>query len=309
MTFSVKPLSSALGAEIGGVDLSRPLDDRTLEAVHAAWMDHLVILFRDQRLTDEHLEQFSARLGPLDPKPVYTDEVLDTTTSDYVCVISNVRVGGKAIGDLGDAEAVWHMDMTYNDVPPMAAALYALEVPASGGDTGFANMYRAYEELPSDLKARVETLQCKHDATYNSAGGLRRGMEPTNDPRRAPGALHPLVRTHPVTGRDCLFLGRRHNAYIHGLPLEESETLLNALWAHATQPQFTWHHQWRKGDLLLWDNRCVMHRRDAFDPSARRVMHRTQVKGDKPVFTTKSSQFPTSTEGGEKGSSPSMALS
>ena len=284
MTIAVKPLSPALGAEIAGVDLSRPLDDATFEAVHSAWMDHLVVVFRDQELTDTQLEQFSARLGALDVKPLYTDDVLDTTTSDYVCVISNVKVGGKSIGDLGDGEAVWHMDMTYNDVPPMASALYALEVPGSGGDTGFANMYRAYETLPADLKARVATLQAKHDATYNSAGGLRRGMAPTNDPRVSAGAVHPLVRTHPVTRRDALFLGRRNNAYIVGLELEASETLLDRLWAHATQPQFTWHHQWRKGDLLLWDNRCVMHRRDAFDPAARRVMHRTQVKGDKPIF-------------------------
>lgn len=284
MTIAVTPFSPAVGAEIAGVDLSQPLDDATFEAINKAWMDHLVVVFRDQRLTDAHLEQFSARLGALDVKPAYTDDVLDTTTSDYVCVISNVKVGDKRIGDLGDGEAVWHMDMTYNDVPPMASALYALEVPASGGDTGFANMYLAYETLPADLKARAETLQGKHDATYNSAGGLRRGLTPTNDPRLAPGAIHPLVRTHPVTGRNALFLGRRNNALIVGLELEESEALLDRLWAHATQPRFTWHHRWRTGDLLLWDNRCVMHRRDPFDPAARRVMHRTQVKGDKPVF-------------------------
>ena len=284
MTIAITPLSRALGAEVAGVDLAQPLDDATFDAFHTAWMDHLVVVFRDQQLTDTQLEQFSARLGVLDRKPVYTDNVLDTTTSDYVCVISNVKVGGKSIGDLGDGEAVWHMDMTYNDVPPMASALYALEVPPSGGDTGFANMYRAYETLPPDLKARVETLRGKHDATYNSAGGLRRGMKPTNDARLSAGAIHPLVRTHPVTGRNALYLGRRNNAYIVGLELEESEALLNRLWAHATQPQFAWHHQWRKGDVVLWDNRCVMHRRDPFDPATRRVMHRTQVKGDQPVF-------------------------
>lgn len=281
---TVTPLSPAVGAEIGGVDLARPLDQATFDAIHSAWMNHLVVVFRGQALTDPQLEQFSARLGTLDPKPVYTDEVLDTTTSDYVCVISNVKIGGKAIGDLGDSEAVWHMDMTYNEVPPLGSALYALEVPPSGGDTGFANMYLAYETLPPELKARVAMLQCKHDATRNSAGGIRRGMTATDDPRLSAGAVHPLVRTHPVTGRNALFLGRRHNAYIPGLTLEESEVLLNELWAHATQPRFSWHHAWRKGDLVLWDNRCVMHRRDAFDPATRRVMHRTQIKGDKPVF-------------------------
>src|SRR5438132_1160628 len=137
------------------------------------------------------------------------------------------------------------MDMTYNDVPPMGSALYALEVPPSGGDTGFANMYLAYETLPLALKARVETLQCKHDASRNSAGGIRRGMPEKVDLVNGPGAIHPLVRTHPVTGRNALFLGRRRNAYIVGLPVEESEALLDELWAHATQPRFTWHHQWR----------------------------------------------------------------
>ena len=275
----VVPLSSAVGAEIRGVDLSKPLDDKTFDVVHAAWMDHLVLAFRGQQLTDSELEAFSARLGTLDAKPTYTDDVVDTTTSDYVCVISNVKVQGKPIGDLGDAEAVWHMDMTYNDLPPMGSALYALEVPPSGGDTGFANMYLAYEALPEKLKARVHTLRCKHDATRNSAGGLRRGMPDTNDPRVSPGAVHPLVRTHPVTGRNALFLGRRRNAYIVGLPLEESEALLDELWAHATQPQFTWHHQWRVGDLLLWDNRCSSHARTDFPSTERRLMLRTTVKG------------------------------
>jgi taurine dioxygenase len=283
--FTVRPLSPALGAEVLGIDLARPVDEATSKALHEAWMQHLVLLFRAQNLTDPDLERFSAAFGPLDRKPLYTEGVLDTTTSDYVCVISNVKVDGKPIGDLGDGEAVWHTDMSYNELPPLGAALYALEVPSGpGGETGFSNMYRAYETLPDTLKRRVERLQCKHDATRNSAGGLRRGMSEARDPRESPGALHPMVRTHPVTGRSALYLGRRHNAYIVGLPLEESEALLDQVWAHATQPQFSWHHAWRVGDVLLWDNRCVMHRRNSFDAAARRVMHRTQIKGDRPVF-------------------------
>lgn len=280
----VKPLSPAIGAEVGGVDLAKPPDEATFSAIHAAWMRHLVLLFRDQKLDDPGLERFSARFGALDRKPLYTDEVVDTTTSDYVCVISNVKIDDKPIGDLGDGESVWHTDMSYNELPPLGAALHALEVPPGGGETGFTNMYLAYETLPPVLKRQVETLQCKHDATRNSAGGIRRGMSATSDPRTSPGAVHPMVRTHPVTGRNALYLGRRHNAYIVGLSLEESEALLNEIWAHATQPQFSWHHSWRVGDVLMWDNSCVMHRRNAFDPAARRVMHRTQIKGDKPVF-------------------------
>jgi taurine dioxygenase len=283
-SISVRAFTPAIGAEVTGLDLSRPLDDATFAMIKDAWHQHLVLVFRDQALTDPGLERFSAHLGALDRKPVYTDEVLDTTTSDYVCVISNVKVDGKPIGDLGDGEAVWHTDMSYNALPPMAAALYALEIPAAGGETGFANMYLAYETLPAALRTRVEKLTCKHDATRNSAGGLRRGMQDVTDPSASPGTPHPMVRTHPETGRNALYLGRRRHAYIVGLPLRESEALLDEIWAHATQPQFSWHHTWRLGDLVLWDNRCVMHRRNPFDPAARRVMHRTQILGDQPYF-------------------------
>lgn len=283
-TIEVRPFSPAIGAEVRGVDLARPIDDATLARIVAAWHQHLVLVFRGQQLSDSQLERFSARLGSLDRKPVYTDEVADTTTSDFVCVISNVKLDGKPIGDLGDGEAVWHTDMSYNALPPKAAALYALEIPAAGGETGFANMYLAYASLPAALKARVRGLTCKHDATRNSAGGLRRGMQEVVDPTHSPGTPHPMVRTHPETGRDALFLGRRRHAYIVGLALEESERLLDEIWAHATRPEFTWHHTWARGDLVLWDNRCVMHRRNPFDPDARRVMHRTQVQGDKPFL-------------------------
>jgi taurine dioxygenase len=174
--------------------------------------------------------------------------------------------------------------MSYNELPPKAAALYALEVPPAGGETGFANMYLAFETLPPALKARVRGLTCKHDATRNSAGGIRRGMSAVTDPTTSPGTPHPMVRTHPETGRHALFLGRRRHAYIMGLPLDESERLLDEIWAHATRPEFAWHHTWRQGDLLLWDNRCAMHRRNPFDPATRRVMHRTQIQGDKPYY-------------------------
>jgi len=281
---SVTPITPAIGAEVRGVDLSRPLDDTMFKAVHAAWMQHLVLVFPGQKLSDTELEQFSARFGALDRKPGYAAEVMDTTTSDHVCVISNVKVDGKLIGDLGDGEAVWHTDMSYNDLPPKAALLYALEIPPAGGETGFSNMYLAYETLPAALKARVEKLQCKHDATRNSAGSLRRGMPDVTDPSTSPGAIHPMVRTHPESGRSALYLGRRRHAYIVGLPLAESEQLLDAIWTHASQPQFSWHHTWRLNDVLMWDNRCVMHRRNAFDPGARRIMHRTQIIGDKPYF-------------------------
>jgi taurine dioxygenase len=199
-----------------------------------------------------------------------------------ILVISNVKENGKAIGTLGDGEAIWHSDMNYMEAPPTGSLLYSLEIPPTGGDTGFCNMYQALETLPKDLRRRIDGLSIKHDSSTNSGGYLRQGSKPVTDVRDCPGAVHPMVCTHPETGRKALFIGRRRYAYIMGLPVDESEKLLDEVWAHATKQAFTWHHQWRLGDVLMWDNRCTMHRRDAFDPATRRVMHRTQIKGSKP---------------------------
>jgi taurine dioxygenase len=193
-------------------------------------------------------------------------------------------VDGKPIGNLGHYEAEWHTDMSYNEKTPIGSLLYSLEVPPEGGDTGFSNMYTAFETLPAELKRAIAGKSCKHDSSRTSVGDLRKGFKDVSDPREAPGAVHPIIRTHPATRRNALFLGRRRNAYIVGLPLAESEDLLNRLWAHASRPEFSWYQKWKVGDLIMWDNRSAMHRRDAFDPDSRRLMHRTQIKGDKPFF-------------------------
>ena len=185
---------------------------------------------------------------------------------------------GKPIGALGDKEADWHTDMSYVDNPPIASALYALEVPPSGGDTSFANMYRACETLPAELRRAIEGRLANHDSSTTSVGETRIGAETVLDVRSAPGARHDMIRRHPETGGEALYLGRRRNAYVPGLELAQSEALLDALWAHCTDPAFAWTHQWRAGDLLIWDNRCTIHRRDSFDPASRRVMHRTQIR-------------------------------
>jgi taurine dioxygenase len=168
--------------------------------------------------------------------------------------------------------------MSYLEVPPKASVLYALEVPAHGGDTYFNNMYAAYESLPRELNRRIEGLKLKHDGTYNSGGYVRQGVAAVDDPMTSPGTYHPLVCTHPDTRRRALYLGRRRNAYIGGLSLAESESLLDQLWSCATRSELAWGHKWRPGDLVLWDNRCTMHRRDSFDSASRRVMHRTQIR-------------------------------
>ena len=277
----VRKLAPALGAELSGVDLSRSLSQESFAEIRSAWLDHLVLRFRDQKLSDPHLLAFSRLFGDLDPPGPNPYGSPFLPEHPEINVISNIKAGGAPIGGLGDGEAIWHADMTYVDSPPMAAILYALEVPPSGGDTYWANMVLAYEKLPANLKKRIEGRKAVHDATYNSAGFMRKGYQEVTDPRKAPGAQHALIRTHPETGRPCLFLGRRRNSYIVGMELDESEALLDEVWAHATQDQFTFRQQWRVGDLLIWDNRCTLHRRDAFDPSARRLMHRTQIKADR----------------------------
>jgi len=283
----VRPVDAVLGAQVHGVDL-RALDGVSFDAIHRAWLDHQVLLFRDQSLTDEDLVAFSRRFGDLDEAPVQESGQRYVEGIPEIYVVSNVVQDGVPIGSLGSGEAVWHTDMSYLPDPPKASALYALEVPADGGDTSFCSMYAAWDGLPRAMQRRVEALRVKHDGTYNSGGYVRQGVAPTVDPRTAPGTVHPLVYVHPETGRRALYLGRRRNAYIEGLPLDESDALLDEIWAWATRDSFTWRHRWHAGDLVLWDNRCTMHRRDAFDPAARRVMHRTQIKGDRKMHVSTS---------------------
>jgi len=278
----VLPTGAALGAEIFGADL-RQLDDAQFDAVHQAWLDHSVLLFRGQALADADLIAFSRRFGGLDFAPVQENGRAFVEGFPELYVVSNVLgADGAPIGSLGAGEAVWHTDMSYLPQPPKASMLFSLEVPAVGGDTWFSSMYRAYDALPAALRLRVEGLRVKHDGTFNSGGFVRAGVTPTDDPRSSPGTLHPLVCRHPDTGRKLLYLGRRRNAYIEGLELAESEALLDEIWGYATLDSISWRHHWRAGDLVLWDNRATMHRRDPFDASERRVMHRTQIKGEAP---------------------------
>jgi taurine dioxygenase len=275
-----------LGADVLGIDISRPLSPDEVEQINRAWADHLVLRFRGEPdVPVEKLADFSRNFGELDKAPIGSHKM----GADFdwphreITIISNVKVGDTPIGGLGYGEASWHSDMTYNPLPPKGSCLYAAEIPAVGGNTSFANMYEAYEKLPAELKARADGLRCVHDASRNSAGELRLGYEDITDARKTVGATHPVVRTHPVTGKRGLFLGRRRGAYLVGLPLDESEALLDELWAHATRPEFVWTQVWRLGDTIMWDNRCTMHRRDSFDPAARRLMYRTQIVGEPVV--------------------------
>ena len=275
---AVVPTGGSLGAEVRNIDLKR-LDDATFATILRAFHDHSVLLVRGQTLSDQDLIAFSRRFGELDWAPVQETGRRFVEGLPEIYIVSNVKQNGEPIGSLGAGEAVWHTDMSYLEAPPIASALYALEIPPIGGNTSFCSMYAVYEALPSELKRRIADLKIKHDGTYNSGGFLRQGVTPTDDPRASPGAVHPLVCTHPDTGRQMLYLGRRRNAYLVGLELAESEALLDELWAYVARPEFAWEHVWQVGDLVIWDNRCTMHRRDPFDDSARRIMHRTQIKG------------------------------
>jgi taurine dioxygenase len=286
----IRPLGAQIGADVEGVDLAM-LDDAAFAAIERAWAEHLVLRFRGQKLTDVNLMNFSRHIGKLDRVPIraagvpMTDDprlAIAPEAVEYVSVISNAKLDGKAIGSLGNYESHWHTDMSYNDIPPMASVLYGIEVPPTGGDTSFANMYAAFDSLDAAMQQRIAGLTCIHDASRNSVGELRRGFADIADPAQTVGARHPIVRTHPVTGRKCLFLGRRRGAYVPELPRAEGEALLDMLWSHATEPRFCWTQVWQAGDVVMWDNRCALHRRDEFDDRYERIMHRTQMCGDRP---------------------------
>jgi len=285
MPLSIRNREAPLGAELCDIDLSKPLSRGDADAIAQAGRTRLVVVARRQQLSDPQLLAFSRHFGELDPPGPNPYGQPFIKEFPEINVISNVIESGKPIGNLGDGEAVWHADMTYLEVPPKAAVLYALEVPpkGAGGNTYFADAFAAYESLPADLKKTIEGKIAVHDASRNSAGLLRKGYAEVTDVRQTVGARHPLVRTDRITGRKALFLGRRPNSYVIGLPVSESEALLDALWTHATAPRFAMCHEWRVGDLLMWNNLSVLHRRDPFDPRSRRVMHRTQIKGSERI--------------------------
>ena len=279
ITVDVVPTGAALGADVRGLDLSHDFGAAVFENIYKAWNDHLVLRFRDQRLDDAALVAFSRRFGELDMAPTpAVGEARMWVACPEVAVISNIIRDGKAIGGLGNSELVWHQDMSYNELPPKASLLYGIETPSAGGETFFYNLYEAYSTLPQSLKARILTLSCKHDATRNSSGQLRKGFQARYSNAERPGAVHPLVVKHPETGRPSLYLGRRPNAWIVGLSDKDSDELLDELWAHVQCGPHMWTQEWRQGDLVIWDNRCTLHRRNQLDPSLPRLMHRTQVR-------------------------------
>ncbi|MCZ6643174.1 MAG: TauD/TfdA family dioxygenase [Gammaproteobacteria bacterium] len=274
----ITPINPTFVADVSDVDL-RNITEEAFSQIYRAWLEFGVLRLRKQSLNEDELQVFSARFGPLEEIPMgrLPEAARQKIKNRYVTQLSNIIVDGKPIGGLGNAEAAWHSDMTYVENTPPASVLLGVEIPEHGGDTYFADQNAAHEAIPDQLRHRVEDLTIKHDAAHTSVGRLRPGFEAFEDPREAPGAVHPIVRTHDETGKHALYLGRREWAYVPGLSLEDSEALLDELWSYAALEENVWQQQWQPDDLIIWDNRRVLHRRDDFDQNARRLMKRCQV--------------------------------
>ncbi len=275
----IKPLPAALGAEVTEVDLAN-LSEQDFNVLYEAWLQHCVLVIRQQSLTEQSLVDFSQRLGELELPPGSETRVTGDGGASLpeIWTISNVKVNGEAIGALGNLEADWHSDMSYRPDPPAASVLYAREIPSRGANTCFANMYAALTEMPEALRTGISSLHVQHDSAYTSVGTLRADAREVQALGDVEGAIHPTILRHPETHRDALFMGRRLNASVVELPADASEQLLDEVWEHCSNPRFVYEHVWQLGDLVMWDNRCTLHRRDAFDNRERRVMWRTQIK-------------------------------
>jgi taurine dioxygenase len=272
----IVPLSSALGAEIRGVDASQPIDERTFAAILDAWHRHLVILLRGQTLDEDEQVRFAERFGPL--SPIHTEH--HSEKNNAVMYIGNRKKDGKLVGALPLGEMQFHSDQCYKERPAMGTMLYAIEIPAEGGNTLFANAYKAYEALPAEVKERVAGRKAVQ--VYDYDGGVldRKHMV---EPQAGLSCAHPIGRTHPATGRKALYVNRLMTHSIDGLPREESERLLGVMFATIERPEFIYEHRWRVGDVLLWDNRCTLHARRDFDPNASRWLRRVTIQGERPA--------------------------
>ena len=275
MSITVRPLSPALGAEIVGVDLSCPLDEATVAAIKAAWSEHLVLLFRDQALSEDDQVRFARHFGELQQRPRPKDLRAEAKVKNpEVMLVSNIRENGKPIGSLPDGEMQFHSDMCYILTPPKGTFLYAIEIPSEGGDTLFLNMYKAYETLPLETKARLKGKNAVNVFLYGSTS--RDGNKP--DFNIHPHATHPIVRTHSDTRRPALYVNRLMTWNIEGMEGAEGQELLDSLFDHIEQPQFIYEHKWKVGDLILWDNRCTLHARTDFSDKERRLLRRVVVQ-------------------------------
>jgi len=293
-SLEIIPTGKAVGAEVRGVDLSKPIPDDVKQALREAWGEYIVLLFRGQDITPQQYLEAASIFGKpqvgaahayykkMGRKPYHLSEDVPE-----ISILSNLDKDGNPVernDGLGSMEVVWHSDNSYIDQPPAGSTLYSVEIPDDNtGKTSFNNQYLALEELPDDLRQAIEGKRSKQDATRNSAGVLRPGVTKPEKPEDVPGPMHPLIRVHPATKKKALYLGRRRvwpSQYVEGYANEESEALLDRLWEHATQDKYKWTHEWQIGDFLVWDNRSAMHYREPINSAKRRIMWRSQFQGE-----------------------------
>jgi taurine dioxygenase len=278
----VNTFGSALGAEVLGLDLSQPLAQQDFEQIHRAHLDHHVLVFRRQAITPQQQIDFSRRFGPLQ---IHVLRQFQLPGHPEILVVSNIVENGQPIG-LGDAGAYWHSDLSYKDKPSLGSMLHAQELPSEGGDTLFANMHTAWETLPAALKSRIATLKAEHSylAKYEELRQRSPWRPKLTEAQVAevPPAIHPVVRTHPETGRNALFVSEHFTTRIVGLPEDESRELLAELFAHSVKPEHVYRHAWQPQDMVFWDNRSVMHLAAGCPDHLRRRLNRTTIEGDRP---------------------------
>jgi taurine dioxygenase len=280
----VKPLSPACGAEISGVDLSKPLSAHQVAAIKDAWGKHLVLVFRGQKVSQDDQLRFASYFGDLGTRKKAPEALRARTEgvqqdNEKVLLVSNIKVDGKPIGAFGEGEFWFHIDSGYTPRPYKYTFLYALELPSRGGNTMFSNMYKAYEAVPPALKAKLKGKTALHIHEYNRAKQANSSGDISGIPHHA----HPIFITHPDTRRKTLFVDRLMTTRIEGMSQKESDEILDQLYEIGERRDFIFEHVWQLGDFLMWDNRCTIHARTDFPKEERRLLRRCTVEGE-PLF-------------------------
>jgi len=270
MAFNVREVGPGFAAEITGIDLSSALTDAEIERLRSVWMDEKVVILPDQSLEDDDLIAFTKRMGPLF---VHVRSMFHSKTHPEIMIVSNLKEEGRALGALGDGDLGWHTDQCYTARPCWATLLYGIEVPQDGGNTMFADLCAAYDALPEELRAEVEGRRVVYSVEAETVS--KKAPLSTEQRARTPDVTQPLVRTHPYLGRKALYVSPNHYVRIEGMPQDESDDLFQRLADWIGQARFVYSHKWRVGDVVLWDNTSVVHRRDAFPPTQRRYLKRT----------------------------------
>jgi alpha-ketoglutarate-dependent taurine dioxygenase len=279
-------LHPALGAEVRGIDMRRPLDQATFDALHEIWMRHLVLVFPEQHVSDAEHVAFTRHFG--DPE-IFHQNIIKSRRVPEIFRVSNVDDDGNLMPpDHPTVKQVslaqfWHTDSSYREVPCTGALLHGVETSRTGGETQFTNMYAVYDALPDSLKQQIHGRRARHNFGHLHKLASLRPLTPEEEAAMPP-VWQPMVRKHPVTGRTSLYISPIYNDEVEGLSAEEAKTLIAQLTEIAAEPRFVYRHRWSPDDVVMWDNRCTMHQVTPHDPRERRVMHRTTIVGTEPVL-------------------------